>query len=122
MENWKKEISRLEDIRIKLGLSYYKVASITKESHSKVSRVFRLLNEPGLGFYLKLKNCLENAIEVDTESSIIVLPENGSIEKIKQKKQKPKQDKEIAYCGCKMSGALFIRERGCKKSKEEHNF
>lgn len=117
MGNWKLEIQRLNAIREKLGLTYYRLSAITGEKDYKIMRMFRLEHEPSLGFYLKIKSCLENYVEVSAEE-VLVVPLEGAVQKVKVK---PKVLKEVS-CDCRMSGALFIREKGCKKAKEEHKF
>lgn len=116
MENWKKEIKRLDVIRLKLGLNFNQIEVLTGINRGKIGRFFNMVNEPSLGFYLDVKSCLENEIKVDVNHkkrgvSIIDNPVAAT--------------KEVAStndCECCMSGSLFLRSNGCKKSKEDHKF
>ena len=104
MENWKLEIKRLEVIRERLGLNFNQLEKLSGQNRQKISNMFKMVNEPSLGFYLTIKSTLENQIKVIKErKEIAVLVENN--------------------CDCKMDGMLFIRGKsGCKKAKDEHKF
>lgn len=111
MENWKLEIKRLEVIRERLGLNFNQLEKLSGQNRQKISNMFKMVNEPSLGFYLTIKSTLENQIKV-----------------IKERKEIAPSEKEIAVlvennCDCKMDGMLFIRGKsGCKKAKDEHKF
>lgn len=113
MEEWKSEVNRLNNLRSDLGISVYALAKSIGEDNSKLYKFFKASNEPALGFYLNIKNALENAVEVSPES-VLVVGSKGGVEKVK-KKLKPS-------CDCKMDGMLFIRGKSCKKAKDEHKF
>lgn len=123
MENWKVEIKRLDAIRTKLDLNYNQLEKLSGINRQKIARMFQMVNEPSLSFYLTIKSVLENKIKVvvnEKKESIKLKPKiplspvsmiDAMIEK---NKEKP--------CDCRMSGTLFIRAKGCTKSKDEHKF
>lgn len=118
MENWKKEIKRLDDMRLKLGLNFNQIEVLTGINRGKVGRFFNMINEPSLGFYLEVKTALENQIKV-------VVKESKSAPKDKDLAIPPKAV-DVALkndCDCYMSGNIFLRGKsGCKKTKDEHKF
>ena len=83
MENWKKEIKRLDDIRLKLGLNFNQIEVLTGINRGKVGRFFNMTNEPSLGFYLTIKKTLGRCVEVDGKDKVFVIPLNGSVKEIK---------------------------------------
>lgn len=110
MENWKVEIKRLETIREKLGLNWNQLEKLSEQNRQKIANMFKMVNEPSLGFYLTMKTTLENQIKVVTKG-----------------KKEFVAPKEVAatfesICDCRMSGALFIRGKGCTKAKDKHKF
>ena len=118
MEKWKKEIKRLDDIRLKLGLNFNQIEVLTGINRGKVGRFFNMVNEPSLGFYLDVKMCLESEIKVNTKDKKEVPPKAEKTTSAPIKEVAPKND-----CECYMSGSLFLRGKsGCKKTKEEHKF
>lgn len=110
MENWKLEIKRLEVIRERLGLNFNQLEKLSGQNRQKISNMFKMVNEPSLGFYLTIKSTLENQIKVVKEKKEVVPP-----------KEKSEAVAE-STCECRMSGTLFIRGKGCTKSKDEHKF
>ena len=64
MENWKVEIKRLETIREKLGLNWNQLEKLSEQNRQKIANMFKMVNEPSLGFYLTIKTTLENQIKV----------------------------------------------------------
>jgi hypothetical protein len=118
MEKWKKEIKRLNDIRLKLGLNFNQIEVLTGINRGKIGRFFNMVNEPSLGFYLDVKMCLENEIQVNTRQKNESVPKMRNPPPAPIKEVAPKND-----CDCYMSGSLFLRGKsGCKKTKEEHKF
>jgi hypothetical protein len=118
MEKWKKEIKRLNDIRLKLGLNFNQIEVLTGINRGKIGRFFNMINEPSLGFYLDVKMCLENEIKVNTKEKKEVPAKVEKTSSTPIKEIAPKND-----CDCYMSGSLFLRGKsGCKKTKEEHKF
>jgi len=120
MENWKAEIKRLDVIREKLGLNWNQMEKLTGVNRQKIQRMFQLVNEPSLGFYLLMKTTLENQIKVvgKEKKDAITTMEKGNFEVATGT---PK--KEEVSCDCRMDGMLFIRDKnGCKKTKDEHKF
>jgi hypothetical protein len=120
MEKWKKEIKRLDDIRLKLGLNFNQIEVLTGINRGKVGRFFNMVNEPSLGFYLDVKNALEHQIDV---KKTIEKVSKGNTPKMRNPPQPP--TKEVALtndCECRMSGTIFLRSNGCKKTKDEHKF
>jgi hypothetical protein len=118
MENWKKEIKRLDDIRLKLGLNFNQIEVLTGINRGKVGRFFNMVNEPSLGFYLDVRSCLENEIKVNTKPKKEISPKEEKTFSAATKEVAPKND-----CDCYMSGTIFLRGKsGCKKTKEEHKF
>jgi transcriptional regulator with XRE-family HTH domain len=94
MEEWEIEIKRLDDIRLELGLNFNQLEKLTGSSRGKIANMFKMSNEPSLGFYLTIKNALQRCVEVDGKDKVFVIPLNGSVKEIKvnPKKQlaKPK--------------------------------
>lgn len=125
MGNWKTEIKRLDVIREKLGLNWNQMEKLTGVNRQKIQRMFQLVNEPSLGFYLLMKTTLENQIKVVGKEKKEVHRDGGvSVERIKRI-----EDLNIVYptgeasCDCRMDGTLFLRGKsGCKKTKDEHKF
>lgn len=109
MENWKLEIKRLETIREKLGLNWNQLEKLSGQNRQKIANMFKMVNEPSLGFYLTIKTTLENQIKVVKEKKVVAPPKVVS-EVIE------------STCECRMSGTLFIRGKGCTKAKDEHKF
>jgi len=114
MENWKTEIKRLDIIREKLGLNWNQMEKLTGVNRQKIQRMFQLVNEPSLGFYLLMKTTLENQIKVVGKEKK---------EAVSKEVSETKLPKEKPTCECRMDGMLFIRDKsGCKKTKDEHKF
>lgn len=114
MENWKTEIKRLDVIREKLGLNWNQMEKLTGVNRQKIQRMFQLVNEPSLGFYLLMKTTLENQIKV------VGKEKKESANKPIVESNLPKEEK---LCDCRMDGTLFLRGKsGCKKTKDEHKF
>lgn len=112
MENWKKEIKRLNALREKQGFTFYKLEQLSGRGRGRIGGMFKMVNEPSLGLYLAIKDILEKDIEVTV------------IEKKKFSSPK-QQDTSVvdSNCDCRMDGMLFIRGKsGCKKAKDEHKF
>lgn len=119
MENWKKEIKRLDAIRLKLGLNNNQIAVLTGIGRGNIGNFFSMSHEPKLGFYLKVKSVLENEIEVNKKPKKEVHRDGGvSVSEAIKEKAEPTND-----CDCYMSGNIFLRGKsGCKKTKDEHKF
>lgn len=110
MENWKLEIKRLEAIREKLGLNWNQLEKLSGQNRQKIANMFKMVNEPSLGFYLTIKTTLENQIKVVGKDKKEVAPAKV-VEQVVE-----------STCECRMSGTLFIRGKGCTKAKDEHKF
>ena len=104
LENWEKEIKRLDKIRLDLGLTLYKTELLTGVKRGQLNGYFELKNIPSLKIYLSIKSALENAIEV----------------KSSEEASAPLKTKK---CDCKLVDGLLRRGKiKCNKTKEEHNF
>jgi len=143
MEKWKIEVKRLDEIRLKLGLSYYQIEKSTGINRSKIGRFFNCDNEPGLGFYIEVKDFLESQVEVNKKEEVSeirnvlktarstirkIVPKVEFIDDIEQVKTPiPKYKEDYQFqndCECKLDDKGLLR-RGkikCTKRKEEHKF
>lgn len=108
MENWKKEIEKLEKIRVDLQINFNSLEKLTGVNRSQLKKMFTCLNMPGLELFLNVKNVLESqkhlkgAQSILAESDVIVT-----------------ENKE---CDCTIDDKGILR-RGkskCKKTKSEH--
>ena len=124
MDNWKVEIKRLDNIRLELGLNFNQLEKLSGSNRQKIGRMFQMVNEPSLSFYLTIKSVLENHIKVvlkekkETSASAI----DKKLPKVKVGDGVGNVLKTESPCDCRMSGTLFIRAKGCTKSKDEHKF
>ena len=63
-EKWKIEIKRLDKIRLRLGISFYKLESITGISRGNLQKILDTDVVPSLERYFVIKDALESEIEV----------------------------------------------------------
>lgn len=107
MENWEKEVNKLELIRVKLNVNFNELQKITGINRSHLSKFFSCKNVPTLKMFMYVKSVLEK-LETEYKDPII----NNNIEKCN------------CDCDCTIdSQGIFRRGKiKCVKSKKEHKF